>query len=61
VAHSVSATATTSPNAMPGSHPNRAHIHVAVHPSIINQSDTVANHLNPMSGATLEFGISSSS
>ena len=34
---------------------------VAAHPSIVNQSDTVPNQLNPMSGAFSEFGISSSS
>ena len=34
---------------------------VAVHPSTVNQSDTVANQLNPMPGAFSESDISSSS
>jgi hypothetical protein len=61
LAHSVSATATTSPNAMPGSQPNRAHIQCRRPPFHLNRSDTVANQLNPMCGVFSEFGISSSS
>jgi hypothetical protein len=48
------------PNAMPRPQPNRAHIRFG-HPFIVDQSDTVANQLNPMFGAFSVFGISSSS